>query len=392
MNDTTLVQEPPRATNEAIDPPLVTRFPASGSRRFTHFTELDGLRGIAALAVFCHHVCFSTVPPAGWPPFILHLRTLCMPGDAGVDLFFVLSGFLITSLLLDARTRPFYYHDFYWKRALRILPLYMLVLLYVLAVVPGSGGYVLLSALFLSNFALLFHVASAGPFWTLAIEEQFYLLWPTLLRRLSLAQLRRWALALALTCVALRFVAASVGHHTYYYTFFRCDGLAAGACIAFWFYQRSAMAPDRHRENNGLAAILALGVACYTPSLIPSVLKADIALVSALQQTGITLIFTFLIAYAITHAGERKLAILRSPVLTFFGLISYALYMVHLYVVGAYDHLRPLTPGDQPAFFARFAIVLVITIAICLISRYLIELPANSLRRYVLAPNPRRST
>ncbi len=367
---------------------------AAGSRedrrasphRFRHFVELDGLRGIATLAVFFHHVCFTSIPASGWTPWIAHLRTLSIGGNSGVDLFFVLSGFLITSLLLEARNRPAYYHDFYWKRALRILPLYALCLLGVLLFLPGSGGYVLLSALFVSNFALFFHVVSAGPFWTLAIEEQFYLVWPAVLRGRSIARLRRWALVLALSSVALRLAAAAIGHRTYYYTFFRCDGLAAGAYIAFWFHERGVDPASRVREAGVQAALLVTGIVfCALWLLHPATLRAD-AFVAALSQTGVTLLCAGCITFALTHAGEGKLAILRSPVLTFFGLISYALYMVHLYVLAVFDHLRgPLAAGDTGAYLVRFATILATTIVLCLVSRYVIELPANSLRRFVLS-------
>src|SRR5271154_492229 len=162
------------------------------SSHLHHIRELDGVRGIAALMVFFHHVCFASLSPVGWNQPVHFLWTISSMGDSGVDLFFVLSGFLITSLLLPARESPAYYHDFYWKRALRILPLYILCMLGVLFFVSGSRGYVILCALFLSNFAWLFHVETAGPFWTLAIEEQFYLIWPTVVRRRSVAELRHW--------------------------------------------------------------------------------------------------------------------------------------------------------------------------------------------------------
>src|SRR5271154_6846259 len=161
-------------------------------RTFVHLREMDGVGGLAALMVFFHHVCFTSIPAGAWSLPVRLLRTLSAQGSYGVDLFFVLSGFLITSLLLEARARPAYYHDFYWKRALRILPLYILCMLGVLFFVPGSRGYVILCALFISNFAWLFHVETAGPFWTLAIEEQFYLIWPTVVRRRSVAELRHW--------------------------------------------------------------------------------------------------------------------------------------------------------------------------------------------------------
>ena len=372
-----------------LSQPLPAAVPApSPSRRLVHFTELDGLRGIAAIIVFFHHLCYTSINPAGWNPFVTYLHNLSRPGDAGVDLFFVLSGFLITSLLLEARDKPSYYHDFYWKRVLRILPLYALCLLGVFFFVPGSHAYVLLSALFISNFALFFHVASSGPFWTLAIEEQFYLIWPAFLRRRPVAQLRRWALTLAFSSVALRLAAAAIGHHTFYYTFFRCDGLAGGAYLAFWLYERGRSRAREKRITQNLFSILAFGAVLCGLSLWKPMQERHLPLFDALYQTGITLLCIFLITFAITRSGDRKLAFLRSPFLTFFGLISYALYMVHLYVMYSYDALRgPLPIGDTAAYLLRLATILAITLILCLISRFTIELPANSLRKYVLAPH-----
>ena len=119
-----------------------------------------------------------------------------------------LSGFLITSLLIKDRESAAYYHDFYWKRALRILPVYLLCLAGVLLFVPGSARFALLALLFVANFARVFHVQPEGPFWSLAIEEQFYIFWPTLVRRRSVEAIGWWAAGIGGTwrscCVWLR--------------------------------------------------------------------------------------------------------------------------------------------------------------------------------------------
>jgi peptidoglycan/LPS O-acetylase OafA/YrhL len=353
------------------------------ARRLTHIRELDGVRGIAALMVFFHHVCFTSIRPTGWPAPVLLLRALSIAGSNGVDLFFVLSGFLITSLLIDSRDRPAYFHDFYWKRTLRILPLYLVCLLGVFLFVRRSSGYVLLCLFFISNFAQAFHVVSNGPFWTLAIEEQFYLLWPTVVRRRSLAQLRRAALAIGVVAILLRLAAAAFGHYNYYLTFLRCDGLAAGAFLGCWFLQRDTGIVARVRENWTIALGLLLGIALIA---LPTPGQARLlAFSAALDQTGTTFICASVVAFLIGHSGEPGLAFLRSPPLTFFGLISYAMYMVHDYVMRVYDHVRgPLVEGDLFAYAIRFFAILSISVALCLLTRYLIELPAISLRRIVL--------
>jgi peptidoglycan/LPS O-acetylase OafA/YrhL len=355
-------------------------------RAFVHLRELDGVRGLAALMVFFHHVCFTSIPAGDWSWPVRLLRALSAQGSYGVDLFFALSGFLITSLLIEARARPAYYRDFYWKRTLRILPLYLLCLLGVLLVVPGSRDYVILSALFLSNFAQVLHVQGAGPFWTLAIEEQFYLLWPTVVRRLGIDALRHCALAIGGGAILLRLIAALFGHRDYYFTFFHCDGLAWGAYLACWFSERDAAKEDTQREGYAIAIGLVTGVMLFV--LAPGYTGSlrVLAFAACLRQTGVALLAAALIAFLITHAGARYLGVLRSGPLPFFGLISYAMYMLHLYVMELYDRLRGTSQaGNDLAYALRFVCVLGATVTLCLVSRYAIELPAISLRRFVLA-------
>ena len=185
------------------------------------------------LAVFFHHICYADIPVGHWNWWITGLGRVSYFGSLGVDIFFVLSGFLITSLLIKDRKKPAYYKDFYWKRALRILPLYFLFLLITLIAYKHSLAFVAFAALFLANFSTVFGVNNFGsPFWSLAVEEQFYVLWPTVVRRLTVRQVMLFALSIGAGCVGLRFGLAMVGHHNYYLTFMRCDGLALGALIA----------------------------------------------------------------------------------------------------------------------------------------------------------------
>jgi peptidoglycan/LPS O-acetylase OafA/YrhL len=354
-------------------------------RPLPHIRELDAVRGLAALMVFFHHVCFTSIDPAGSGKGVYLLYNLSHYGAYGVDLFFVLSGFLITSLLIKDRPSTTFYRDFYWKRALRILPLYILSLLALLLFVQHSGRYVLLSVLFLANFSWLFHIQGTGVLWTLAIEEQFYLLWPSVVRKRSVPQLRHWALAIVIGCILLRLIAACFGHHNYYFTFFRCDGLAIGALLACWYERRQTTPPNTRREHTLIAAAILTGTLLFplTSFLFPS--PAAIALRAALSQTAVTLLCAGAIAFLIANAGKPWLGFFRSRLLTFFGLISYAMYMTHLFILAAYDRLRgPLHPGDLTAFTMRLVTVLGLTILLCLLTRYLIELPAISLRRFVL--------
>ena len=356
----------------------------SGGRRLIHIRELDGLRGIAALMVFFHHVCYTSIDPTKWGPGVRLLANVSAIGLSGVDVFIVLSGFHITSLHIEDRTDPAYYRNFYWKRALRILPLYAICLLAVYLFIPDSGRYVLLSALFISNFAHIFHVSSNGPFWTLAIEEQFYLLWPTVVRRRTIAQLSHWALGIGIGAIILRLFAACFGHHNYYFTFYHCDGLALGAYFACRFESRHQDSLSRIRA--GLLGLLVSSVILFAAgALLPHGTPTREAFSAAALWTATTLVCGAIVGYLISHSGDRSLTFLRSGPLPFMGLISYALYMTHLYILQAYDHLRgPLIANDLTAYLIRFFTVAAFTIGLCLVSRHLIELPAASLRRFVL--------
>ena len=186
--------------------------------RLRHIAELDGLRGIAALMVFFHHVCFSSVRDGAWPPMIGIIRRIAVYGANGVEVFFVLSGFLITSILIGDKARSSYYAPFYWKRVLRIMPVYIVMLLYVILFVPHSKTAVWCAVLFVANFSWFFHVTPLTPFWTLAIEEQFYLLWPTAVHRQRNQTLAAWAVGIGLGSIACRLLFAYFGHYNYYFT------------------------------------------------------------------------------------------------------------------------------------------------------------------------------
>ncbi len=204
--------------------------------------ELDGFRAIAIWAVLIAHAFY------GWNDtqaiaerFPQRLQLALGHGWLGVDLFFVLSGFLITGILLDTREHPAYFKNFYVRRALRILPLYFGCIVVMSLGYRGYGPYFLTSVFFLANLARLFGVpAPHGPgvFWSLAVEEHFYLLWPVLNRFLRRRLFAMLAILLVVLTPVARIVFAAHGLNTneqvYLYSWFRFDGLALGALLAMW--------------------------------------------------------------------------------------------------------------------------------------------------------------
>jgi len=158
-----------------------------------HMPELDSIRGIAVLLVLFYHgfaLRYNLHLLSGRPRIVF---LASMPGWVGVDLFFVLSGFLITGILLDSRRRADYYRRFYIRRALRILPVYYAVLALVTVLsrnylVGNRAAWpsVIFNLVYCSNLSMLFGIPFQYPvLWSLAVEEHFYLIWPVIVRRLT---------------------------------------------------------------------------------------------------------------------------------------------------------------------------------------------------------------
>ncbi|HZT79778.1 MAG TPA: acyltransferase, partial [Gemmataceae bacterium] len=217
----------------------------------THLPGLDGLRGVAILLVLAFHLLPSqpvTSHVTAW------IYRAAWSGWCGVDLFFVLSGFLITGILLDAKGLPHYFRNFYARRTLRIFPLYYGVLVVIFVIVPlflrpPSPAFEHLQAnqiwlwCYASNVCTVWAngwVFLAGNwhlnhFWSLAVEEQFYLVWPLVVLLLS----RRRLLAACALCVVaaplLRWAFLANGYGfvvAYTFTPCRVDALAVGAAVA----------------------------------------------------------------------------------------------------------------------------------------------------------------
>ncbi|MEO8152033.1 MAG: acyltransferase, partial [Rhizobacter sp.] len=219
---------------------------AATGRKLNHLPALDGLRGLAILLVLAHN--FATVElPQG---LVGHVIDLALDGGwIGVQLFFVLSGFLITRILLQTQDAPNYYRAFFGRRVLRIFPLYYAALFVGFVVFPLLGrvgpalahdqGQQLWLWLYVSNWTHLLNFESQlfPHFWSLAIEEQFYLLWPLLVHRRSALQVLRLCLVVAVVSLLMRVAMLWQGADSgtvYTYTVCRMDALALGAAVAAW--------------------------------------------------------------------------------------------------------------------------------------------------------------
>jgi peptidoglycan/LPS O-acetylase OafA/YrhL len=351
--------------------------------------ELDGIRGVAALGVMCHHLFFSNLNWRAWPWPERWAGAISHYVQYGVDLFFVLSGFLITSLLFQDREDPNYYHNFYWKRALRILPLYFVVLIAVVAFDHGAIPYALLCVVFLANFAHGFHIPTDGPYWTLAIEEQFYLLWPRIIHRRSVATVSKLALGIIVAETAVRLISAAFGHVNFVFTFYHCDGLAFGALLACQYRRWQLEPPPPGRKSWGVFRWIALAAFLLAALCVYLLQKQPAYFASALLLTAVSLLFYAFIGGVVKHSGARMFLPFRSHPLVFFGEISYCMYMVHGYVLLTYDHwLGHVPTGDTLRYLIRVLAVVGISLLLCVFSLHVIEQPMQSLRKYVLRKKP----
>jgi peptidoglycan/LPS O-acetylase OafA/YrhL len=307
-----------------------------------HIPALDGLRGCAILGVLLLHLTSAMSAPAGAPARLV--KQAFSIGWTGVDLFFVLSGFLITGILYDARDTPHRLRTFYARRALRILPLYYGFVLLLFAVPPlvGAAAYAtpwrqqLPYWLYVQNVwpmrggALDF----AGHLWSLAIEEQFYLVWPLLVFTLS----RRAMLRVCAACVAgaLAFRIASVFAvdemaRVYFLTPARIDGLALGGAIAL--VMRTSGGVARLRRMAPAVLVIAAAVVAAAP-LHPSGFAPGGVYMVTVGYTALASLFGAVLVLALDGRASALPRLLSSPVLRFFGRYSYGLYVVHVPVIG----------------------------------------------------------
>lgn len=202
--------------------------------------RLDGLRGVAILAVLLRH--FGLSYPAD-TPIDQAVSTLFLFGWSGVDLFFVLSGFLISGILIETRHATNYFASFWARRALRIVPVYFAFLTLWFLVLPQVAPRLGLHANFGEEHWLPYWTWTAnlfggvpqlGHLWSLSVEEQFYLAWPVVVWLLSNRSVARLCIVLAVVCPAIRVLLLSVPLEPSWpwEIFKRADSLALGALVA----------------------------------------------------------------------------------------------------------------------------------------------------------------
>jgi peptidoglycan/LPS O-acetylase OafA/YrhL len=384
------------STTATITAPKTRRDPA-----------LDGLRGLAILLVFTFHYGggLQSASPAQRLAGYFTQFSWC-----GVVLFFALSGFLITGSLWETHHTFHRLRNFYARRALRILPLYVGAVLAVAIAALATGAHftqlrpLLVFVFFLQNFPHLSTIALRTPsplplyhFWTLAVEEQFYLLWPLIIFG---AHSRRHALRLSLwffgicelflVCMYnLSAFNAAVSHHVYDdFLLSQGGALALGCALSLAMGNRTSPTgrkPGSHRLVRkyalpafigGLVVYLLTGIASGTLYVtypvqfwlgLPALSIAAAAAIPLVLRTGFTR----------TLFSWAPLGLL--------GRISYGFYVYHILLEPLYDHLGAAvahTNTGDDYHLVRAAIAFSLTFVISWLSFYLFEMPILSLKRF----------
>jgi len=358
--------------------------------------ELDGLRGIAILLVLVWHFTGMLVDPNQGAVQYLAWRYLIF-GRTGVDLFFVLSGFLIIGILIDNRDSPNYFTTFYARRALRILPPYLMLVgaCWLLFKVPNAhvGSYFnrdlpLWSLLtFTQNWVMAsinsYGATLIGGTWSLAIEEQFYLFVPLLILLLPPRWLVKTLVVIGIVSLAAR--SAYFYLHPehilapYVVTVFRLDGLCAGGVIAI-AYRHSAIWSAIVLRRMALLAALAILIA-----IVPFYtwfLRSDFSQLAEYHfgHAYLALLYGVSLTSILVWSGKPSTAWLRSRSLTAVGMISYSLYLFHPSFKGLFFVLA--RRGEQltsPIDIALLAAAIVSTFVFCAVLYRYVERPAQRL-------------
>jgi len=337
----------------------------------TYYPRLDGLRALAVFGVFVEHFTYSEAIRA------FH------PGHIGVRLFFVLSGFLITSILLsygDRSVRPGEAaREFYWRRFLRLSPaLTVAVALSAALGIAGMRSDWWVHLLYLTNFkaALEQHWAGASHFWTLAVEEQFYLLWFAV----AVCAPRRLLLPAIIACLVGAPVFRAVlspSSADFVSTLLpgQIDSLAAGALLSL-IWRGASPSLDRLLTRRWLlaasgAAALLLGAPLGWPHWISA----------GFFPVAINIAAACAVRLSLNVVGPDK-GLLSAAPLRHVGRISYGLYVYHYLVPPALYLFFPGLGGLEEGWAkgARVALWIVTTFAIAEISWFLIERPALKLK------------
>jgi peptidoglycan/LPS O-acetylase OafA/YrhL len=371
----------------------------STSKALNFVPALDGVRGTAILIVVIHSAGYAIGEGAAFLPKVF--AAIVASGWVGVQLFFVLSGFLITGILIDAKGTPRFFANFYVRRTLRIFPLYYGFLIGAFLIVPIIAndpqwiGSVRSNQIwywtYLANWSSVFGrgIEGLSHFWSLAVEEQFYLLWPVIVFWLTPRSLLALCVGVILVTPFIRVLLHAAGlpsDAAYVFTIARWDALALGAALALAL---------RSQTLSRWVTTIANRVATATALLLLAFVAARHGfhphdpIVQVIGQTLIGVLSGWLIYACMsptTSPTRVAYQVMSTQPLRFLGKYSYAIYVFHFPL-----HLllqRYLADEVQGAdtnwrllrLVAYVAVVLTLSVGAALLSWNLIERPFLDLK------------
>jgi peptidoglycan/LPS O-acetylase OafA/YrhL len=356
---------------------------------------LDGLRGIAILAVFLYHYArgagghtSSTVVRAA--------SVLFGFGWTGVDLFFVLSGFLISGILYDTLADPGYFKKFYVRRMLRIFPIYYLLIAIFLVLTPVLGidwkpahlfflvylGYP--ATLVWPRLADVSSMVALTHLWSLSVEEQFYVIWPWMISKLrDPKSILRACLLIATSALILRVVICATGWLgvTWAYAFLMCrmDTIATGAAIAIL-----VRGPLRERIQGWAPFVLvAAAIATIAICIVRRSVDHDDLVIATIGYSIIASMYGALLLLALRE-GTWLAGLLSLPILRMFGKYSYGLYLYHFPLTVVLGPLKEHFVNWMHSYVigatVHLAFNLFVNVVIAVASFHLIESPIMRLK------------
>lgn len=350
-----------------------------------YMIHLDGIRAFAVGGVILDHWA------SGLPRFLRELLQALDLSSLGVQCFFVLSGFLITLILLNSKDQNSSLKSaighFYFRRALRIFPAYYAALLVLVFIFPEMHDAISWHALYLSNLYPLWHdnwPPIGGHFWSLSVEEQFYLFWPLLVLALPLRIIKFAALSCCLLAPLSRMALWHVmgGWHLAIYTVTTSalDLLCFGAFLACIKHEIGLSADSMHVRRLRLVGLIAL--------LLYIVLYfqfRDTLLFTVMGRTLTSLFFGALIVVAANGFQGPVGLLLGNGLIVWLGTISYGLYIFHPYIPQIYLFLLDcfgLGRDIFGAYYIRYPLLASLLLIVTSASFYLIEQPIRRFKKY----------